>query len=93
MEFNKFFQCEKLYAVCDYFPKSQREYSFYWLRSQFQNNITNNLTGAQPLGNIITSEAENQRINKAISIPNIQEIKKLDFFSAGSISLNNNKTA
>ena len=42
MEFNKFFQCEKLYAVCDYFPKSQREYSFYWLRSQFQNNITNN---------------------------------------------------
>ena len=56
-------------------------------------NTTNNLTGAQPLGNIITSEAENQRINKAISIPNIQEIKKLDFFSAGSISLNNNKTA
>lgn len=56
-------------------------------------NTTNNLTGAQPLGNIITSEAENQEINKAISIPNIQEIKKLDFFSAGSISLNNNNTA
>ena len=56
-------------------------------------NTTNNLTGAQPLGNIITSEAENQSINKAISIPNIQEIKKLDFFSAGSISLNNNNTA
>ena len=56
-------------------------------------NTTNNLTGAQPLGNIITSEAENQRINKAISIPNIQEIKKLDFFSAGSTSLNNNNTA
>lgn len=56
-------------------------------------NIINNLTGAQPLGNIITSEAENQKINKAISIPNIQEIKKLDFFSAGSISLNSNNTA
>lgn len=56
-------------------------------------NITNNLTGAQPLGNIITSEAENQKINKAISIPNIQEIKKLDFFSAGSISLNSDNTA
>lgn len=56
-------------------------------------NTTNNLTGAQPLGNIITSEAENQKINKAISIPNIQEIKKLDFFSAGSISLNNDNTA
>lgn len=56
-------------------------------------NTTNNLTGAQPLGNIITSGAENQEINKAISIPNIQEIKKLDFFSAGSISLNNNNTA
>ena len=56
-------------------------------------NTTNNLTGAQSLGNIITSEAENQKINKAISIPNIQEIKKLDFFSAGSISLNNNNTA
>ena len=56
-------------------------------------NTTNNLTGAQPLGKIITSEAENQEINKAISISNIQEIKKLDFFSAGSISLNNNNTA
>lgn len=56
-------------------------------------NTTNNLTGAQPLGNIITSEAENQKINKAISIPNIQEIKKLDFFSAGSISLNSDNTA
>lgn len=56
-------------------------------------NTTNSLTGAQPLGNIITSEAENQEINKAISISNIQEIKKLDFFSAGSISLNNNNTA
>lgn len=56
-------------------------------------NTTNNLTGAQPLGNIITSEAENQEINKAISIPNIQEIKKLDFFSAGSISLNSDNTA
>ena len=44
MEFNKFFQCKKLYTVCDYFPKSQREYSFYWLHSQFQNNITNNLS-------------------------------------------------
>lgn len=56
-------------------------------------NTTNNLTGAQPLGNIITSGAENQEINKAISIPNIQEIKKLDFFSAGSISLNSDNTA
>ena len=56
-------------------------------------NTTNNLTGAQPLGNIITSEAENQEINKAISIPNIQKIKKLDFFSAGSISLNSDNTA
>lgn len=56
-------------------------------------NTTNNSTGAQPLGNIITSEAENQEINKAISIPNIQEIKKLDFFSAGSISLNSDNTA
>ena len=56
-------------------------------------NTTNNLTGAQPLGNIITSEAENQKINKAISIPNIQEIKKLDFFSAGSIFLNSDNTA
>lgn len=56
-------------------------------------NTTNNLTGAQPLGNIITSKAENQEINKAISIPNIQEIKKLDFFSAGSISLNSDNTA
>lgn len=56
-------------------------------------NTTNNLTGAQPLGKIITSEAKNQEINKAISIPNIQEIKKLDFFSAGSISLNSDNTA
>lgn len=56
-------------------------------------NTTNNLTGAQPLGNIITSGAENQEINKEISIPNIQEIKKLDFFSAGSISLNSDNTA
>lgn len=56
-------------------------------------NTTNNLTGAQPLGNIITSEAENQKINKAISISNIQEIKKLDFFSVGSISLNSDNTA
>lgn len=56
-------------------------------------NTTNNLTRAQPLGNIITSGAENQEINKAISIPNIQEIKKLDFFSAGSISLNSENTA
>lgn len=56
-------------------------------------NTTNNLTGAKPLGNIITSGAENQEINKAISIPNIQEIKKLDFFSAGSISLNSDNTA
>lgn len=56
-------------------------------------NTTNNLTGAQPLGNIITSGAENQEINKAISIPNIQKIKKLDFFSAGSISLNSDNTA
>lgn len=56
-------------------------------------NTTNNLTGAQPLGNIITSEADHQRINKAISILNIQEIKKLDFFSAGSISLNSDNTA
>lgn len=56
-------------------------------------NTTNSLIGAQPLGNIITSEAENQEINKAISIPNIQEIKKLDFFSAGSISLNSDNTA
>lgn len=56
-------------------------------------NTINNFNDAKGLGNIITSEAENQSINKAISIPNIQEIKKLDFFSAGSISLNNNNTA
>ena len=56
-------------------------------------NTINSFNNAKGLGNIITSEAENQKINKAISIPNIQEIKKLDFFSAGSISLNNNKTA
>lgn len=56
-------------------------------------NIINNFNDAKGLGNIITSEAENQSINKEISIPNIQEIKKLDFFSAGSISLNNNNTA
>lgn len=56
-------------------------------------NTINNSNDAKGLGNIITSEAENQEINKAISIPNIQEIKKLDFFSAGSISLNNNNTA
>lgn len=56
-------------------------------------NTTNNFNDAKGLGNIITSEAENQKINKAISIPNIQEIKKLDFFSAGSISLNSDKTA
>ena len=54
-------------------------------------NTINNFNNAKGLGNIITSEAENQRINKAISIPNIQEIKKLDFFSAGSISLNSDK--
>lgn len=56
-------------------------------------NTINNFNDAKGLGNIITSGAENQEINKAISIPNIQEIKKLDFFSAGSISLNNNNTA
>lgn len=56
-------------------------------------NTINNFNDAKGLGNIITSEAENQKINKAISIPNIQEIKKLDFFSAGSISLNSDKTA
>lgn len=56
-------------------------------------NTINNFNDAKGLGNIITSEAENQSINKAISISNIQEIKKLDFFSAGSISLNNNNTA
>lgn len=56
-------------------------------------NTINNFNDAKGLGNIITSEADQQRINKAISIPNIQEIKKLDFFSAGSISLNNNNTA
>ena len=56
-------------------------------------NTINNFNDAKGLGNIITSEADHQRINKAISIPNIQEIKKLDFFSAGSISLNNNNTA
>lgn len=56
-------------------------------------NTINNFNDAKGLGNIITSEAENQKINKAISIPNIQEIKKLDFFSAGSISLNSDNTA
>lgn len=56
-------------------------------------NTINNFNDAKGLGNIITSEAENQEINKAISIPNIQEIKKLDFFSAGSISLNSDNTA
>lgn len=56
-------------------------------------NTINNFNDAKGLGNIITSGAENQEINKAISIPNIQEIKKLDFFTAGSISLNNNNTA
>lgn len=60
----------------------------YW------NTINNfNDENTKGLGNIITSEADRQRINKAISIPNIQEIKKLDFFSAGSISLNNDNTA
>lgn len=56
---------------------------------------TNNFNddNTKGLGNIITSEAESQEIKKAISIPNIQEIKKLDFFSAGSISLNSNNTA
>ena len=43
------------------------------------------------LGYIITSEANRQKINKTISIPNIQEITKLDFSSVGSIqSINNN---
>lgn len=56
-------------------------------------NTINNFNDAKGLGNIITSEAENQKINKAISIPNIQEIKKLDFFSAGSVSLNSDNTA
>lgn len=56
-------------------------------------NTINNFNDAKGLGNIITSGAENQEINKAISIPNIQEIKKLDFFSAGSISLNSDNTA
>lgn len=56
-------------------------------------NTINNFNDAKGLGNIITSWAENQEINKAISIPNIQEIKKLDFFSAGSISLNSDNTA
>ena len=50
-------------------------------------------SGNTDLGHIITSEADRQKINKTISISNIQEIKKLDFFSAGSISLNNNNTA
>lgn len=56
-------------------------------------NTINNFNDAKGLGNIITSEADHQRINKAISILNIQEIKKLDFFSAGSISLNSDNTA
>lgn len=56
-------------------------------------NTINNFNDAKGLGNIITSGAENQEINKAISISNIQEIKKLDFFSAGSISLNSDNTA
>ena len=37
------------------------------------------------LGYIITSEAENQEINKTISIPNIQNVKQLKFPS-GTIS-------
>ena len=37
------------------------------------------------LGYIITSKADRQKINKTISIPNIQEITKLDFSSVGSI--------
>ena len=48
-------------------------------------NTINNFNDAKGLGNIITSGAENQRINKAISIPNIQGIAKLDFSSVGSI--------
>lgn len=44
------------------------------------------------LGYIIASNAENQKINKTISIPNIQEIVKLDFSSVGSIQPINNNT-
>lgn len=44
------------------------------------------------LGYIITSQADRQKINKTISIPNIQEITKLDFSSVGSIQPINNNT-
>ena len=44
------------------------------------------------LGYIITSGAERQKINKTISIPNIQEITKLDFSSVGSIQPISNNT-
>lgn len=55
-------------------------------------NITNNFNDAKGLGNIITSEADRQSINKTISIPNIQEITKLDFSSVGSIQPISNNT-
>ena len=44
------------------------------------------------LGYIITSGADRQKINKTISIPNIQEITKLDFSSVGSIQPISNNT-
>ena len=49
-------------------------------------------SGNTDLGHIITSEADRQKINKTISIPNIQEITKLDFSSVGSIQPINNNT-
>ena len=45
------------------------------------------------LGYIITSGADRQKINKTISIPNIQEIAKLDFSSVGSIQSTTDNTA
>ena len=55
-------------------------------------NTINNFNDAKCLGNIITSEADRQSINKTISIPNIQEITKLDFSSVGSIQPISNNT-
>ena len=55
-------------------------------------NTINNFNDAKGLGNIITSEADRQSINKTISIPNIQEITKLDFSSVGSIQPISNNT-
>ena len=75
------------------FSDGSSDNHFYTPKIEMRDTTNIAESGNTDLGHIITSEAEKQKINKAISIPNIQEIKKLDFFSAGSISLNNNNTA